>query len=197
MSESSPGSRRRFDPTVALARAKEVFWRHGYEGASLTDLTAAMGINKPSMYATFGTKRELFEKVIEAYAQEDMAFEREALEQPTAYGVAAALLRGNAIAVTREDCPAGCLAIQGGVSTGPANAEVAQFLATSRLAGEALLADRFRRADDLPPGTDPAALARFLMMVTEGQAIHATAGVPREALLEAAEIALRSLSLPS
>ncbi|GAA2573722.1 TetR/AcrR family transcriptional regulator [Winogradskya consettensis] len=192
--------RRAFDPLVALNAAKEVFWRYGYEGASLTDLTTAMGINKPSLYAAFGSKQELFEKVIQAYAADDMAYARAAMEQPTAYEVAAALLHDNAIAVTRPDCPPGCLSIQGGISTGPANASVTEFLATSRLAGEALLADRFRRAvdtGDLPRDTDPAALARFLMIVTEGQAIHATAGVSRADLQASASLALlvfRSLS---
>ncbi len=188
------GRPRAFDIDAALDRAVEVFWRHGYEGASLRDLTEAMGINRPSLYAAFGSKEELFRKAVARYADVDLAYAREALEQPTAYRVAEALLRGQLDALTQPGRPWGCLSIQGGVSAGPENAGIAKFLATSRLAGEAVLTERFARAveeGDLPEGTDPAALARFLHVVQEGQAVHAAAGVERRLLEESAELALR------
>ncbi|WP_433536131.1 TetR/AcrR family transcriptional regulator [Micromonospora sp. CA-249363] len=187
------GRPRGFDADEALERALEVFWRQGYEGASMSDLTAAMGINKPSLYAAFGSKEELFRKAVARYADQDMGYARHAIAQATAYEVVATLLRENVLAVTRPDRPAGCLSIQGGTACSVGNAPVAEFLAASRLAGERALADRFARAvseGDLPAGADPAALARFVMSVTEGQAIHAAAGVPREQLRQTAEIAL-------
>ncbi|MFY1618299.1 TetR/AcrR family transcriptional regulator [Micromonospora sp. WMMD736] len=187
------GRPRGFDVDEALERALEVFWRQGYEGASMTDLTAAMGINKPSLYAAFGSKEELFRKAVARYAEQDMGYARHAIAQTTAYEVVATLLRENVLAVTRPDRPAGCLSIQGGTACSSENGGVAEFLAASRLAGERALADRFARAvseGDLPAGVDPAALARFVMSVTEGQAIHAAAGVPREELRQTAEIAL-------
>ena len=191
-----PGRPREFDVDAALDRAVEVFWRHGYEGASLSDLTDAMGINRPSLYAAFGSKEDLFRRAVARYADVDMAYAREALEQPTAYQVAEALLRRQVDALTQPGRPAGCLSIQGGVSSGPANPGIAEFLATSRLAGEAVLAERFARAvedGDLPVDTDPAALARFLHVVQEGQAVHAAAGVSRDLLEESAEFALQAI----
>jgi AcrR family transcriptional regulator len=189
-----PGGRPRgFDPDAALDAAVEVFWRYGYEGASLHELTAAMGVNKPSLYAMFGSKLELFRQAVARYAQTDMGYVGRALEEPTARDVVRSLLCDNAEALTRPDRPPGCLSVQGGVSCGPGNAAVAEFLTASRLAGERAVADRLARAvdeRDLPAGSDPAALARFLMTFTEGQGIHAAAGVPREQLLQSAHIAL-------
>lgn len=187
------GRPRGFDADEALDRAMEVFWRQGYEGASMADLTAAMGINKPSLYAAYGSKEELFRKVVARYAERDMAYARDALAQPTAYEVVATLLRDNVLALTRSDCPAGCLSIQGGTAGGTGSAPVAEFLAASRLTGERALADRLARAvaeGDLPADADPTALARFVAVVTEGHAVHAAAGVPRADLQQSAEIAL-------
>ena len=83
----------------------EVFWRQGYEGASVNDLTEAMGINKPSLYAAFGGKEEFFRKAVARYAEQDMGYARDAFAQPTAYEVVATLLRENVIAVTRPTSP--------------------------------------------------------------------------------------------
>ena len=87
---------RTFDLDEALEQAMLVFWRLGYERATLTDLTEAMGINRPSLYAAFGNKEQLFRRSLEAYATGPSGYERAALAQPTAYEVAAALLRGGA-----------------------------------------------------------------------------------------------------
>jgi AcrR family transcriptional regulator len=193
-----PGGRpRTFDAEQALDRAVEVFWRQGYEGTSLTDLTTAMGVNRPSLYAVFGSKEDLFRKAFARYAERDMAYARAALGKPTAFEVAQALLRDNVAALTRPGRPAGCLSIQGGLSCGSANRAIAEFLAASRLAGEKALAGRFARAitdGDLPRDADPAALARYLMVVTEGQAVHAAAGTSRRQLEQSAEIALRAFA---
>ncbi|GAB2604391.1 TetR family transcriptional regulator [Paractinoplanes abujensis] len=193
------GRPRKFDAEVALDRAIEVFWRHGYEAASLSDLTGAMGINRPSMYATFGNKEELFRMAVKRYAEQDMAYAREALGQPTAYGVIETFLRANADALTRPDRPAGCLSIQGGLAFGSDDGTVAGFLAGSRRAGEEALADRLRRAHDegdLPAGTDPIALARYVMTVSEGNAVHAAAGADRAALHATVDFALRAVPSP-
>jgi AcrR family transcriptional regulator len=193
------GRPRGFDTAVALMRAKEVFWKYGYEGASMAELTAAMGISKPSLYAAFGSKEELFKQAHRLYAEQDMAYTRDALQQPTAYEVTAALLRDNVRAVTREGTPPGCLSIQGGTACGAGNADISAYLAHSRLAGEAALAARFARAvdeHDLPAGTDPAGMARFVMIVAEGQAVHAAAGISREQLEQSTDLALRAFPQP-
>jgi len=148
------------------------------------------------MYAAFGNKEELFHRALALYAQEEMAYAREALAQPTAYAVIETFLRANAEALTRDDRPPGCLSVQGGLAQGGDNGHVARFLADSRLAGEQALADRLARAieeRDLPPDADPRALARYVMVVSEGNAVHAAAGVPREELLASIEIALRAI----
>jgi AcrR family transcriptional regulator len=193
---SHRGRPREFDAEAALDRAVDVFCQYGYEGASVSELTQAMAINRPSLYAAFGSKEDLFRKAVARSAEVNMAYVREALERPTAYQVAEALLRRQIQAMTQPGRPSGCLSVQGGVSAGPMNAGVAKFLAASRMADEAVLTERFARAvqdGDLPEGTDPAVLARFLHVVQEGQAIHAAAGVGRELLEQSAEVALRAI----
>jgi AcrR family transcriptional regulator len=188
-----PGGRpRTFDEDEALERAVEVFWRQGYEGTSITDLTAAMGVNKPSLYAVYGGKADLFRRVIAHYAQHDMAYAQAALQEPTALDVVRRFLHDNVIAVTQEDKPQGCLSIQGGVSCSADNQDVAQFLAASRLGGEKAFADRFRSAPDVPASADPDSLARLLMTISEGQAIHAAAGVSRADLQKSAALAVQA-----
>src|SRR6478752_7045260 len=107
------GRPREFDPDEALERALELFWRQGYEGTSLGELTAAMGINRPSLYAAFGNKESLFRKALDRYTDEHMAFIRTALEEPTARGAIEALLRGYVASVTNPRTPPGCLTVNG------------------------------------------------------------------------------------
>src|SRR5947207_13461768 len=107
------GRPRAFDADKALDKALKVFWRKGYEGASLPDLTAAMGINRPSLYAAFGNKEELFRKVIARYVDGPASFVRKALEAPTARVAAERLLSGAIALVTDPRNPRGCLLVQG------------------------------------------------------------------------------------
>src|SRR3989441_4990422 len=88
------GRPRTFDTDKALDKALKVFWRKGYEGASLPDLTAAMGINRPSLYAAFGNKEALFKKAVERYSTGPAGFFSQALAQPTARAVVERLLKG-------------------------------------------------------------------------------------------------------
>ncbi|WGL53548.1 TetR/AcrR family transcriptional regulator [Nocardioides sp. BP30] len=190
------GRPRAFDVDEALDRAVEVFWRLGYEGASLTALTEAMGINRPSLYAAFGDKEALFQRAVSRYAEVDMAYAREALDQPTAYEVVASFLHANVDALTQPDRPSGCLSVQGALATGSDGGRVAAFLASSRLAGERGLAERLARAvadGDLPAETDPEAMARFVMALSEGHAVHAAAGVDRASLHASVDVALRAI----
>ncbi|MFD1271111.1 TetR/AcrR family transcriptional regulator [Streptomyces kaempferi] len=112
------GRPRTFDEAQALDLAVEVFWRQGYEGTSITDLTTAMGMNKPSLYTVFGSKEKLFRLVVARYAERDMGYKTAALAEPTAAAVARTLLLENAKALTRKDqavaaCPsrAACPAV--------------------------------------------------------------------------------------
>jgi len=190
------GRPRGFDADQALDHALEVFWQHGYEGASLSDLTEAMGINKTSMYAAFGNKRDLFDKALARYAKVDMAYVRTALAAPTARQVAETYLRENVNAVTSAGRPAGCFTVQTGLACGPANADVTATLAHARRAGELAMRDRFRHAiddGDLDPAHDPDDLARYIMTVSEGLAVHASAGATRNDLDRVVDLALHAI----
>jgi AcrR family transcriptional regulator len=189
------GRPRTFDLEDALDSAITVFWRQGYEGTSLDDLTEAMGISRPSLYAAFGNKKETFKQAIARYATVDMAYVDEAIAQPTARLVAEHYLHSNVRAITDPQKPPGCLSIQGGLAGNPAHKDVVAFLVQSRAAGEAKFASRFRTAiasGDLSPSESPEELAKYLSTVTSGMAVQAAGGASRSELLPVAERALRA-----
>src|SRR5262245_24713407 len=112
------GRPRSFDIEKALDRALKVFWRKGYEGASLPDLTRAMGINRPSLYAAFGNKEALFRKAIDRYVEISSCHVYEALQEPTARGVVERLLCASVDVMTDTQNPAGCFLVQGALACG-------------------------------------------------------------------------------
>src|SRR6266436_381344 len=136
-SASTVGRPRAFDVDEALDQALKVFWRNGYEGTSLPDLTRAMGINRPSLYAAFGNKEALFRKALDRYNDGPAAYVREALEEPTARAVVEALLRGAVEQLSNPRHPQGCLMVQGALSCGSTANPIRRELATRRAAGEA------------------------------------------------------------
>lgn len=187
------GRPRSFDAGEALQRALLVFWAHGYEGATLSDLTEAMGITKTSMYAAFGNKEQLFRKALELYTEGPGSYGERALEEPDAQAVATAFLHGTVQATTRNGCPAGCLGVQGALAVGTAGLPARDALVEWRRAAGEQLAERFERAvaeRDLPAGTDAARLARYVMTVAFGIAVQAGSGVAREDLRQVADTAL-------
>lgn len=188
------GRPRAFDVNEALDRALDVFWRKGYEGASICDLTAAMGINPPSLYAAFGNKEELFRKALDRYADGPAAYTRKALLAPTARGVAEQLLRGAADALTDPDYPPGCMGVLGALTCGEAAESIKEELSTRRANFERELRQRFERAQaegDLKAGVDCADLARLIATVTQGMAVQAASGASRQSLHAIAEMMLR------
>lgn len=194
MTDGQGGRPRGFDTKEALERATRVFWEQGYEGASLTELTAAMGISRTSMYAAFGSKEDLFRRALERYTDGPAAYGAESLLQPTARQVAAAFLAGSAHATTRPGFPAGCLGVQGALAAGAASRDARDTLTAWRGEGMSRLRDRFQRAveeGDLPPGTDPGLLARYVMTVANGIAVQAAGGAARADLQQVADAALR------
>jgi AcrR family transcriptional regulator len=195
MHTSQIGRPRAFDAEAALDRAMTVFWAQGYEGASLTDLTDAMGISRKSLYAAYGNKEDLFRKALQRYAEGPGAYVTEALAAPTAREVALAFLAGAARATTMPGSPAGCLGVQGALATGATGRVARDTLAEWRARGQALLRDRFRHAvevGDLPAGTDPEQLARYVMTIANGVAVQAAGGATCEELQQVADAALRA-----
>jgi AcrR family transcriptional regulator len=189
------GRPRAFDIEKALDRALQVFWRKGYEGTSLSDLTKAMGINRPSLYAAFGNKEELFRKALDRYAEGPAAYTRTALDEPTARAVVERLLCGVVDLLTDPRTPQGCLAVQGALACGDAADAIRQELVARRAAGEAALRQRLERArtgGDLPADADPADLARYVTTVAQGMAVQAASGASREELRRVVEMALRA-----
>src|SRR5712671_741565 len=134
---STVGRPRAFDVDEALDQALRVFWRKGYEGTSLTDLTRALGINRPSLYAAFGNKEALFRKALDRYVEGPAAYVREALNQPTARAVAERLLYGSADLLNDPRHPRGCLMVQAALVCGEAAESVRRELSARRAAGEA------------------------------------------------------------
>ncbi|SEQ92846.1 transcriptional regulator, TetR family [Lentzea xinjiangensis] len=187
------GRPRSFDTDEALHQAMLVFWKQGYEGASLTDLTGAMGITKTSMYAAFGNKEQLFRKALERYTDGPAAYGLRALEEPTARAVAAAFLNGSVRTTTQPDCPAGCLGVQGALAAGEAGTPAHEVLAEWRNVAGRRLEERFRRAaeeGDLPPGASARRLALYVMTVAFGIAVQAAGGIGRADLQEVADAAM-------
>jgi AcrR family transcriptional regulator len=193
------GRPREFNVDEALDLSLQVFWRKGYEGASMADLTEAMGITKPSLYAAFGNKEELFRKALDRYVDGPGGYVQVALGMPTARAVVEHLLYGAADAVTDPDHPPGCLAVQGALSCGDAAESIRQELMLRRANGELDLRRRFDRAvaeDDLPAGSDAADLARYISAILQGMAVQAAGGATREQLRKIADMALRTWPPP-
>jgi AcrR family transcriptional regulator len=189
------GRPREFDPDQALDIALQVFWRRGYEGASMADLTEAMGITKPSLYAAFGNKEELFRKALDRYVDGPGGYVQVALAKPTAREVVEHLLLEAADAVTDPDHPPGCLAVQGALSCGEAAESIKRELMTRRANGERDLRRRFERAvaeGDLPKDADAADLARYISAILQGMAVQAAGGASREQLRKIAHMTLRT-----
>ena len=179
------GRPRAFCVDAALAAALGVFWSKGYEGASMAELTAAMGITKPSLYAAFGNKEQLFHKALDLYETEKLAYTREAMAQPTARGVAEHFMRGAIEAQTSSCDPKGCLGVIGATACGAEAESIKADVIKRRESSAAALLDRFRRAErdgDLPDGVAPEALAQYLYTILQGMAVQAGAGATREDL---------------
>lgn len=189
------GRPRAFCEEQALDRALRVFWQKGYEGASLSDLTAAMGINRPSLYATFGNKEALFRKALDRYVEGASAYLRASMEQPTSRAVVEHLLRSSADAVTCPDNPHGCMTVRCALSSGEAADCIRLEMVRRRADGESILCQRLERAQaegDLPANASPAGLARYVMTVHQGMSVQAAGGASAEQLREVVTTALKA-----
>jgi len=194
------GRPREFDAETALDQAMEVFWRHGYEGATIAQLTEAMGINPPSLYACFGNKEGLLKAALDRYTKLRGVWMDEVVAAPTARAVAERMLMGIAEKQTDPANPPGCLLVQGGIACGTGSENVPFELAARRAQNEDQLRDRFVRAKaegDLKPTSDPAALARYVSAVSVGMGVMASSGSDREALRQVASVAVQAVEAQS
>lgn len=190
------GRRLGFDPGNALDAAMRMFWEMGYEGASLDDLTHAMGINKPSLYRSFGNKQQLFQLVLRHYETQNLGFFWKALRHVTAKAVVVDIMSGYLRLATNHATPGGCLGINAAVACSLDAEPVRTLLLERRLVYLEKLKERFAQAKaegDLAAHIDPSSFANLIMMLIAGSALQAKAGIAPAALNKAINLAVDSM----
>jgi AcrR family transcriptional regulator len=192
--EKPRGRPRSFDRDKALERAMHVFWKQGYEATSVNDLTRAMRINPPSLYAAFGDKEHLYLEAVDRYQRSRLEAVATWLdEEPTAKAAVARLLTEAAGLLVRSGAPRGSMLVLSAMNC--ADASLQSRLAHRRASGRAILKARIDRGvheGELPPATDTAALTDFYMTVFQGMSVQARDGATRKSLLATAEAAMRA-----
>ncbi|MGV8997565.1 MAG: TetR/AcrR family transcriptional regulator [Parvibaculaceae bacterium] len=192
------GRPREFDKGEALDKALNIFWQKGYEGASVADLTKAMGIKPPSLYAAFGNKEGLLREVLDRYENGPASYADAAMGAPTARETVALLLHGAAALIGDKRHPGGCFFVTTALA-GSAEAEpVKRELSARRKAGELSIRRRLERGKkegDLPADANPAALARYINTLIRGLSVEALDGASARELHQIADIALATLPL--
>jgi AcrR family transcriptional regulator len=189
------GRPREFDVDEALDRAMLVFWNKGYEGASLSDLTEALGVARPSLYAAFGNKEQLFREALDRYDEGTAGFLRGSMRAPTARGVAEGLLRGAADFHSDRTNPPGCLMVHGALVGSDASDPLRRETRDRRDRLREAIRERLERAreeGDLPADSDPAALARYLVAVMRGMAVEAVGGADGKELHKIVDVAMNA-----
>jgi AcrR family transcriptional regulator len=187
-----PGPPKAFDVDTALKAAMFVFWRKGFDGASLSDLTRAMGINRPSLYATFGDKESLFRQAVARYGEQGQAVFGKCEAAVTARQFVEQLLRAQAEWYTEPGQPAGCFFIQGAIASG-ASEPAREMARERRVFIERAVVAKLSRADlaeGLPPGFTAKELAAYVASVANGMAIRAADGASRQDLYRVVDLAL-------
>ncbi|MCD0449079.1 TetR/AcrR family transcriptional regulator [Actinocorallia sp. API 0066] len=194
MSTTRRGRPRGYDRAAALEQALVLFWDRGYEATSIAELTAAMGMGAPSLYAAFGSKRQLFDEVVRSYGRTYHAFMARALvEEPTLRRGVERLLREAASEYTRPDRPPGCLVISAAVNCSSPDVEQAlRTLRASDVKAFEHLIKSATSAGELPSDTDPHSLALFTSVTLQGMAQQARDGATRTELEAVAALALTS-----
>jgi AcrR family transcriptional regulator len=201
MTKPSPckmGRPRRFCEEAALEAAMRLFWERGYEGASLSDLTEAMAMNRASLYATFGDKEALFLRALARYEDGPASYWKMALKEPTAADVIKSLFKGSVNLLGDPRNPRGDLLTQGALATGLGSVPVKQVLIDRRKSGEAELLRRFKRAKtegDLPQTANVHDLAGYVCTILYGLRVLAANGDGKAELKRVADMALKMLPI--
>ena len=194
---ASRGRPREFDTELALGAALRVFWAKGYEGASLSDLTDEMGITRPSLYAAFGNKEALFRQALDLYERDKRTYIGDAIEAPTARGVAERLLMGSVDAATTGDCK-GCMGVIASVACQSVEPSIRDDVNARAESSRRAIIARMQQAIDAGEfrvATEAEAITRYLLAIMQGISVQAQSGASREELLQVANSAL--LSWPS
>ena len=184
-----------FDREAALENAKLAFWASGYETTSLADLTAAMGITAPSLYAAFGNKEQLFLAAMRRYAGDPATLEQGMQNAPTARDGVAAMLRAAAVLYTGDTTPRGCLLASAAATGSPDAAPVRAAVAAERHRVRQVILRRIAldiSRGHLAPDTPADALADLTLAVTQGMSVLARDGTDRAGLLALADAAMAS-----
>jgi AcrR family transcriptional regulator len=181
------GRPRGFDRAHALRQAMVVFWERGYEGTSLSDLTEAMGIERPSLYSAFGCKEALFREAIDLYNEvESPAAQRMLDNAATTRAAISGMLHHYAENYTRPGKPPGCMIVLSALLGTPQNRKVRDHLAGHRRQSHEALKRRIeagKAAGDVPPQADAAMMAGFYSTILEGLSIKARDGASRQTLI--------------
>jgi AcrR family transcriptional regulator len=188
------GRPREFDMNEAIDKAMLLFWRKGYEGTSIADLTGALGITRPSLYAAFGNKELLFRAVLDRYDEGTAQFLSPSLNLPTAREVAESLLRGAANFHAQPANPPGCLMVHGALVGSDDSDPLRRETRNRRARLREAIRKRLERAlaeGDLPEGAEPKALARYIVAVMRGMAVEAASGAEGKDLHQIVDIVMR------
>lgn len=189
-----------FDRATALHAAMLTFWRFGYETCTVADLTAAMGLNAPSLYAAFGDKKRLFLEAVRLYAGDPDEMARVIDGAPTAFAAVREFMRAAATRYTGEATPSGCLLASATASGSAASADVQAAVVEIRRRVSRLLQKRIERdiaGGMLPPETQAERLAGLALAVTQGMSVLARDGASRDQLLAIVEASLAAWPQPS
>ena len=191
------GRPRAFDEEQALDAALAVFWRNGYQGASLAELTHAMDISKPSLYAAFGNKEQLYLSALERYREQQLIKHAERLAaEPDLKSAMRAFLRSVATMLTAPELPGGCMVVTSAVACDTAalpQRVVAAIGTTVNQSAFGPLKDRLQKElqrRNLPVGTPVEQLADFFTTIMTGMAVMAKVGATQERLFDTIEHAL-------
>nr|WP_315288991.1 TetR/AcrR family transcriptional regulator [Serratia proteamaculans] len=191
------GRPREFDREQALLKARDLFWRQGYEGTSLSDLVAELGIASARIYKAFGSKELLFREAVASYESHEGGFADRAFSEESSVRVAIKRLLNDAVMLySRADLPQGCMVVSSAASVSDENSGIKDWLAEHRLQRTQGIIDQLRAAiatGELPPQTDADALGDYFAAFLHGLSVQARDGVSRPRLEAAVKIALLAL----
>ncbi|TCP89727.1 TetR family transcriptional regulator [Rhizobium sp. PP-CC-2G-626] len=195
------GRPREFDRDKALGKARDAFWARGYEGVSMADLVAALGLASARIYAAFGSKEDLFREAVALYDTGEGGFATRALaEETTARGAIERILNEAIEIYTHQDRPGGCMVVTAATNCASENEGVHDWLADYRRRRTASLVERLEKAvanGELAPETEPQMLGDYYAAILHGLSVQARDGVAKERLLATIPTAMRVLLLSS